>query len=304
MTDHPSNPSSPFEASDAGSLQYGIGALSEATGVPAPTLRTWERRYGFPVATRTSGGQRVYGAEAVDHVRLASRAIGAGHRPAAVFKASISELRGLLGESGTAVAPAPSARHVWEGVENLDGPGMDALFRQIVAREGLWGFAIGHILPLLRQVGEATQAGRLTIYQEHAFSERLRDFLANAWRPIADGNRGPVGLCVTLPGERHSFGLHLVATGLALEGWRVAYFGVDLPPSEAAAGAATTAAAAVFVSISEAASRADGAVHLAALRAALPSTVSLVVGGSGAMDSPGVVRLDSLDGLRSWLSRQ
>jgi DNA-binding transcriptional regulator YiaG len=28
-----------------------IGTLSSATGVPVDTLRTWERRYGFPAPT-------------------------------------------------------------------------------------------------------------------------------------------------------------------------------------------------------------------------------------------------------------
>lgn len=294
----------PPEPADGGGVPYGIGALSEATGVPAPTLRTWERRYGFPVAARTAGGQRLYPPDSVDHVRLASRAIAAGHRPAAVFKASPAELRALLGERGGGAAPAPPAvGHVWEGVESLDGASLEALFRQAVARDGLWAFTVGQVVPLLRRVGEATAAGRLSVYQEHAFSERLRDFIVQAWRPLADGNRGPVGLCATLPGERHSFGLHLVAVALALEGWRVEFFGTDLPEGDVVAGAHQVGASAVFVSVSEVTGLREGAAHLATLRAALPPGVRLVAGGAGATDVPGVVRLESLDALRTWLAK-
>src|SRR5678815_1286064 len=37
-----------------------IGALSAATGIPAETIRSWERRYGFPAAGRKPSGHRVY----------------------------------------------------------------------------------------------------------------------------------------------------------------------------------------------------------------------------------------------------
>ena len=37
-----------------------ISDLSERTGVPAPTLRSWEARYGFPTPVRLAGGHRRY----------------------------------------------------------------------------------------------------------------------------------------------------------------------------------------------------------------------------------------------------
>ena len=47
-----------------------IGALARATGVPAETLRTWERRYGFPEPERTSTGHRRYTLETLERVRM------------------------------------------------------------------------------------------------------------------------------------------------------------------------------------------------------------------------------------------
>ena len=34
--------------------RYRIHAVAEATGVPAATLRAWERRYGIPAPVRTT----------------------------------------------------------------------------------------------------------------------------------------------------------------------------------------------------------------------------------------------------------
>ena len=40
--------------------KYRINAVSEMTGIPAATLRAWERRYGVPEPRRTESSYRVY----------------------------------------------------------------------------------------------------------------------------------------------------------------------------------------------------------------------------------------------------
>jgi DNA-binding transcriptional MerR regulator len=45
-----------------------IGALSAATGVSVSVLRSWEQRYGFPQAMRSSGGHRRYSASTIARI--------------------------------------------------------------------------------------------------------------------------------------------------------------------------------------------------------------------------------------------
>ena len=40
---------------------YRIHVVAEMTGIPAATLRAWERRYGIPSPERTASGYRLYG---------------------------------------------------------------------------------------------------------------------------------------------------------------------------------------------------------------------------------------------------
>jgi DNA-binding transcriptional MerR regulator len=49
--------------------RYNIRAVARMTGVPAPTLRSWERRYGFPAPARTPTARRLYSEEDVRAVR-------------------------------------------------------------------------------------------------------------------------------------------------------------------------------------------------------------------------------------------
>ena len=40
--------------------RYRINVVAELTGVPAATLRAWERRYGIPTPARTASSYRLY----------------------------------------------------------------------------------------------------------------------------------------------------------------------------------------------------------------------------------------------------
>lgn len=83
-----------------------IGAVSRATGIPVQTLRTWERRYGFPVPLRTDSGHRRYPIEVVEQLRLVEAALAQGHRASTVVGASTQTLTALLDLAQPAAAPA------------------------------------------------------------------------------------------------------------------------------------------------------------------------------------------------------
>ena len=76
-----------------------IGALSRSTGIPVNTIRTWERRYGFPVASRTASGHRLYNPGLQIHLQLIASAIEQGHRPRQIMKMSQQELVELISPS-------------------------------------------------------------------------------------------------------------------------------------------------------------------------------------------------------------
>ncbi|HET6777890.1 MAG TPA: MerR family transcriptional regulator, partial [Gemmatimonadales bacterium] len=80
-----------------------IGALSTATGIPVDTIRTWERRYGYPLPERKPSGHRVYPLSTVPRLRRVAQAIARGHRAAEVLPATESALEVLLASLPPAV---------------------------------------------------------------------------------------------------------------------------------------------------------------------------------------------------------
>jgi DNA-binding transcriptional MerR regulator/methylmalonyl-CoA mutase cobalamin-binding subunit len=292
-------------------IELSIGTLSSATGVPVDTLRTWERRYGFPVpTTRTEGSHRRYAAETIRQVQLIVRALELGHRPSAVVGRDLAELRSLLG-APPAVAAAPagatgSDRQVldrWlELTRTMDGEALVGELHRSLAELGAIPLLERRLGPFLQEMGEAWARGTLRVSMEHFAAERVREFLSSQWRGANEGNRGGRAAVVlaTPPEERHSLGLHMAAWVIALAGARVIFLGADTPMEEVAFAVERHAASGVVLSV---AAGYGGALeaHLAALGERLPRAVSIAVGGAGRSKSvQNWENLSGFDALFSW----
>jgi hypothetical protein len=57
-----------------------LKAVSERTGIPAATVRTWERRYRFIHPSRSSSGYRIYGEEDIARILEVKRLLDQGVR--------------------------------------------------------------------------------------------------------------------------------------------------------------------------------------------------------------------------------
>jgi DNA-binding transcriptional MerR regulator len=72
---------------------YRIGAVSRLTGVPADTLRVWERRYSVVIPHRADSGTRLYGPEDVGRLTLIKRLVDRGDAISSVANLSLTQLR-------------------------------------------------------------------------------------------------------------------------------------------------------------------------------------------------------------------
>jgi len=291
-----------------------IGALSRATGVPADTLRTWERRYGFPLAERTESGHRRYSMLTLRRLRLITRVLELGHRPSTVLAADEATLRQLVTEARPGQARAADlaeaidddaeAIEVWLGhVERYEGRAFERELRSSWATLGAMAFLERRAGPFVRELGRRWERGELGVRHEHFASERTREFLSQLWRPLSDAATGPAIVLATLPGEQHVLGLHMAALTLTLSNARVIFLGADAPAVEIARAVEQHGAEAVALSAASSADRAELARHVATLLSALPARVRVVVGGAGFDPPPeGVDHTPSLTSLLAWAS--
>jgi DNA-binding transcriptional MerR regulator/methanogenic corrinoid protein MtbC1 len=297
-----------------------IGAVSKACDVPVETLRTWERRYGFPVATRTPGGQRLYEPETVELLLQAKRALESGLRPAQAF----AQLTGGSNEVAPVnlARPLPTVMCTAEPCSESDGQSDLIVSRWLRAasmfdaaslahgfeaewhRLGVFDFLERRIHPFIVAIGEAWMRDEIGIAHEHFASDRVIDFLGTIWRPLSDAATGPVLVGATMPMEQHAIGLHMAAVTAAAAGCRIAYLGLDTPVIEIAR-AARQADASVFVSVSATAPRPLALDQVRELRRHLESRHQLAVGGGGArLDIEGVAVPGSFRAFFDWCTQQ
>ena len=299
----------------AGALS--IGALSAATGIPVETIRTWERRYGFPVAERKPSGHRVYPVATVARLRLIHEALGRGHRAAEVVGASERTLEELLAALPSEItlseterrgddAPAADPTELFRALRAFDADTLRQFFQTEWARRGPLGFLEYRATPFLRAVGDAWATGDLDVRHEHFASATLGDFLRSVRAPLDDRAKGRMAALATLSGERHGLGLQMCALVFALAGWRALVLGVDTPADQIVGLAKEATISAVAVSM-VAPNDAQVLTQLKSLRRRLPANIPIVVGGAGAAEvkkSKGIEVMNDLSALDHWLHRR
>jgi MerR family transcriptional regulator, light-induced transcriptional regulator len=290
-----------------------IGALSTATGIPIDTIRTWERRYGYPLPERKPSGHRVYSLSTVPRLRRVAQAIARGHRAAEVLPATESALEVLLASLPPAVAeptveggarpasgmlmPADLSEAL-QWARTFDAERLKRWFQTDWARLGPLQFLEYRAAAFLRAVGTAWAAKELEVRHEHFASAVLGDFLRSVRQPLDDRAGGPIAALATLPGEVHGLGLQMAAVVFALSEWRPLILGVDTPIEQIAALTREVQIAVVALSCVE---PSRGTTQVRTLRRKLPRHVPLILGGSGAPDVAGTVVLHDLPALDRWL---
>ncbi len=291
-----------------GPHMFTIGALSRASGVPADTLRTWERRYGFPKPERTDSGHRRYSPATLERLQLVREALKLGHRAATILQAEVSSLRDLVERSQRAEPDEPLANprliDRWiELVRRFDGRGLERELRASLATLGAPAFLAWRMSPFLHALGERWADGLLGARHEHFASERVAEFFLRQWRPLSDACLGPAVVCATPAGERHALGLQMAALTLALNNLRVVYLGPDLPAQEIADAVTQHGASALVLSAAQGTSAVRLEQECAELRRALGDGFPIVAGGVGFSGAQQVTVFHDFEDLARWAER-
>jgi methylmalonyl-CoA mutase cobalamin-binding subunit len=260
-----------------------IAAVERETGLGKDTLRAWERRYGFPVPVRDAAGIRGYPRVLVDRLVLIRRALLAGQRPGRLLALPAAELDALL--AGLAAVTEPGVLDIAEGLVALRSGGVEALRHWLtlgLARTGLIAFVVDGVAPLTVALGDAWLAGSVAVYEEHLYSEAVQAVLRSALVPFQAGlqARGPRVLLTTVPGEAHGLGLLMAEALLTLEACCCTSLGTQTPIADVVAAAAAHRIDIVALSFSEGLEAAQALPALRELRAKLPPTVGIWVGGA------------------------
>jgi DNA-binding transcriptional MerR regulator/methylmalonyl-CoA mutase cobalamin-binding subunit len=209
---------------------FNIRAVERLTGVPAPTLRSWERRYGFPVPQRTLTARRLYSQDQVRTIRWVREQTERGLSAAQAIEWAQHGGQPATADGRTAV-PSPEAliRAQIEATRRYDEQAVDAGLTTAFAHYPADRVLLEVITPALVEVGELWAQGEIPVAAEHFYSNIIRRRLLGllAAQPAITPRMTAALAC--LPGEQHELGLLMLALFLRWAGVRVFYLGADLP---------------------------------------------------------------------------
>lgn len=244
---------------------YTIKRAAELTGVPAATLRAWERRYDVVEPGRTDAGYRLYDEDAIGRIRdmaaLLSDGWSASTAAAEVSRRHLTSVAPDLHEPTVATTAArtpsptpPDDLTTWTQQLIAAAALMDptAVARVLDERFALASFEStvdDWLLPALAEVGRAWATGQISVAGEHLVAHAVLRRLAAAYDAAASRTAGATVIVGLPAGVHHELGIFAFAVALRRLGLNTVYLGPDLPSAAWASTLDTHSAGCAVLSV-------------------------------------------------------
>ena len=228
---------------------YNTKSVVHHTGVPAPTLRAWERRYGILSPRRSENDYRLYSERDIMTVTWLRERVESGM----TISQAIALLRSLepirrRGRRLRSKTPVPAeavpsvastttidrfsldglGATLLEQFSNLDEYAVHRTVMQALAVYTIEDICLHLLSPVLVEIGHRWARGELDTTVEHFAAALIRALLDGLFRSAATSASGPLTLVGCAPGELHELGALMLALFLRRAGIRVAYLGQDV----------------------------------------------------------------------------
>lgn len=225
--------------------RYRIQAVSQLTGVPAATLRAWERRYGFPEPHRTETSYRLYSERDISSIKVlkslceqgvspseAVRSIRAREIQEQVPQPSPKPLRPTQGleEIEFDETANQSRNQLLSAVRRFDPIALENYVRRAMVLGSAKYIFDSIFAPVLRQVGDEWHEGIISIAQEHIATEIIGNATRDLLRLVQPDQSAKHVLLACVSGELHALPLYGAAFHFIQWGYRVTLLGVNTPP--------------------------------------------------------------------------
>ncbi len=229
---------------------YTVKHAAALTGIPADTLRMWERRYGVVAPVRSEGGYRLYDDAAIARLTAMHSLVEAGWSPRRAAEQVASGT--TLGDSGR------------DDVREPPDADLDLLTRLAVDFDALTlsreldarfvhadddAFLDEWLMPALHRLGLAWQRGEVSVAGEHFVTAGVQRRLAAILDAVPHPASAPRVLVGLARGSRHELGVLAYAIALARAGIEVVYVGADLPPDSWVVAVTSQSPAAVVLGV-------------------------------------------------------
>lgn len=235
-----------------------LSEVAREVHVSSTTIRSWERRYGWPRPFRTLGGHRRYTADDLDQLRMLRAELAKGRsvrRAIALLERSRSQRFAAVVDGLVNAALALDARVLQHELARV----ADAATPEVAVERAL--------LPSLRAVGLRWAHGSCDVASEHLLTTEVRSWLATHLARARGGGAPESVVLAAAPGELHTVGLEAFALLIARAGLGVVVLGASTPEASLARAVAAVRPRAVVVTSQHPLTRGAAVASIAAVDA-------------------------------------
>jgi methanogenic corrinoid protein MtbC1 len=218
---------------------YNTRAVVHATGIPASTLRAWERRYHILSPHRTSKAYRLYSERDIATIRWLNQQLATGltiSQAAALLTAqqgsALADQRGGLFAPSGQPAPADLPRLVqrlYRAFLDFDEQEAEAITSLALAYYPVDVVCLDLLAETEAEIGNGWHRGDVPVTAEHFGSNFVRTRLISLLQLQPSNASGPLVIVACAPNEQHELGALLVALFLRWRGFRIIYLGQNVP---------------------------------------------------------------------------
>lgn len=227
---------------------YNLKVVLKETGLPADTLRAWERRYGLPVPQRTQGGHRLYSERDIHTIKwlMARQAEGLSISRAVDLwnenlASGLDPLAGLAPSAFTSPQTTPaiyipqettldSMRANWVAAcLNFSETAAEQILNQAFSMFPVEAVCVEVLQKGMSEIGKKWYENQASVQQEHFASglamRRLDALLISSPTP----SRSQTILVGCPSNEWHTFTPLMLSLFLRRRGFNVIYLGANVP---------------------------------------------------------------------------
>jgi len=212
------------------SPRYRIQAVADLTGVPAATLRAWERRYGVPRPARTQSAYRMY---SDDDVQLVKRVRELGEGGLSAAEAARVALEGAevsLPDTAPQSAFEAAIDRIVTAASGMDADRLEDELREAMTLGSALTIVERVLAPAMRNIGELWHEGAINTAHEHLASEIIGNQIREWLRLVQPSENHRLALLACFADESHALPLYVVGFRFIDWGCRVRILGPRTPP--------------------------------------------------------------------------
>jgi methanogenic corrinoid protein MtbC1 len=194
-----------------------IGEVAALLALPAPTIRSWERRHALSTGRRDERGHRRYTADDVAVLRRMrdQRAVGVRANEAAT--------------TATAGAPLTLCLQLLSAIDLLEDQMISRILDASLKAYGLPVTIDEVLLPSMREVGERWSRGECDVAQEHLATSTVLAWLAHRSAQAAPPTPGRPVVLSCGPRDQHTISLEAFGALLRQERFSCLTLGAQTP---------------------------------------------------------------------------